>query len=66
MPWITLVRAATLVASNVVRVEDSQRDPHGIRVSVLGVPVYDDAWEGVIRRHTRRAAHQEARHHGQS
>lgn len=56
---LALARLAVALGSTLVTVADKPEG--GVRVRVLGVPVYDSEWAGVKRRQARRAARAEER-----
>lgn len=59
MSPLAIARLAVALGSIAVNVAD--KPCGGVRVRVLGVPVYDSDWSGVKRRQARRAARAEER-----
>jgi hypothetical protein len=49
------------IVANLVSVGDSQNEPNGVRVKVLGIPFYDSGWAGVKRRQARRQARRDGK-----
>lgn len=61
MSAVNALKGAAQVVSVLVDVSASQVEENGVRVRVLGIPVYDSGWAGVKRRQARRQARRDAR-----
>lgn len=57
MSWKDVLRGVAMM----VAVSNSKTVERGVRVTFLGIPVYDEGWAGVQRRKARREARKAAR-----